>query len=173
MASLTTAPTPLVGIDFTGVWKEASIDNFDNFLQKMGIGWIKRKLAATLVKKQTHTILYDATAQTIIIRTEGKRYGTETHTLNLGKPTTIPSKTSDGIDTELVLNLRWNEDQTILLNDLAIETGNMHVKRYMVGEQMKVEVIHVESGGTLSRLFDKEKNVNREQVTAILNNAAE
>ncbi len=32
MASLTTAPTPLVGIDFTGVWKEASINNFDNLV---------------------------------------------------------------------------------------------------------------------------------------------
>ena len=162
MASLITTPTTTTTTttttpNFTGIWNETVREGLDSFLSAMGIGWIKRKAAAALISKQTHIILMDNNEPTtIVIRQLGGKNGPEENILNIGSPTIIPSKDQVGQVIELKLNLRWNEKQDILLNDLITEVGAMHVKRSMVGEQMKVEVFHTESQVSMYRLFTKE-----------------
>ena len=132
--------------------------NLDAFLKGMGVGWIKRKAAAQLIKLKTQrqTVLYDPSKQTIIIRVEGKPSGDEEHTLNIGSPTEVPGKLSDGKETTLTLNLAWSDNGTVLVNDfVSDEGGRLIVRRSMVGEQMKVECRHFDSGVAMWRMFDR------------------
>jgi len=96
------------------------------------------------------------------VGTEGKPGGLDEKRINIGKPTEITSNVydpgaPDNTSTKkLVLNMRWNETKDILLNDLVVEKfGGMHVERWIIGEQMKVEVTHTESGVKMYRMFDK------------------
>jgi hypothetical protein len=171
MASLTTEEittmtntTDCIGPQLNGIWKEVSISNLDAFLAAIGIGWLKRKAAAMLIKVQTHIILYDEATQTIIIRTLGKRGGPDENKINIGKPTQItaqvvdPDKMEDSKTTgaAMTLNMSWNDKKDILLNDLEVENiGELHVERSIIGKQMKVEVTHKKSGVTMYRMFDK------------------
>ena len=152
------ASAAAAAVDFTGVWREASLHNLDAFLKGMGVGWIKRKAAAQLIKLKTQrqTVLYDPSKQTIIIRVEGKPSGDEEHTLNIGSPTEVPGKLSDGKETTLTLNLAWSDDRTVLVNDFVNdEGGRLIVRRSMVGDQMKVECRHMGSGAAMWRMFDR------------------
>ena len=162
MASIATTPTTdtSVGKQLDGIWKEVHIENNAAFLAAIGIGWLKRKAAALLMKAQTHMLLYNDAAQTIIIRTEGKIGGPDENKLNIGTPTnvtaTTPGDQEDTTTNQIILNLSWNETKDILLNDLEVQNiGALHVERLIVGEQMKVEVTHVQSGVKMHRLFDK------------------
>lgn len=161
-SSLSQIVEPLEGnisasVDFTGVWKESSLHNLEAFLVGMGIGWIKRKAAIALLKlkTQTQTVYYDETAQTVQIKVVGKPSGDEENLLSIGRPTVVKSKDSNDNDNELTLNLKWNDDKTILINDFIAEGGRLIVKRYMVGKQMKVECCHFDSGKIMWRMFDK------------------
>jgi hypothetical protein len=161
-----TTTTNNIGPRLTGIWKEVSITNLDGFLQAIGIGWVKRKAAALLIKPETHLILYNPNnpnnEETIIIRTLGKRGGPDEKKLNIGKPTRVmdvrdpEDPTNSGTSKELLLHLTWNENKDVLLNDLVAEgVGALHVDRLLIGSQMKVEVTHKDSGIKMHRMFTK------------------
>jgi hypothetical protein len=161
-----TTTTNNIGPRLTGIWKEVSITNLDGFLQAIGIGWVKRKAAALLIKPETHLILYNPNnpnnEETIIIRTLGKRGGPDEKKLNIGKPTRVmdvrdpEDPTDSGTSKELLLHLTWNENKDVLLNDLVAEgVGALHVDRLLIGSQMKVEVTHKDSGIKMHRMFTK------------------
>jgi len=155
-----------IGPRLTGIWKEVSITNLDGFLLAIGIGWVKRKAAALLIKPETHLILYTHSdpnnEEKIIIRTLGKRGGPDEKKLNIGKPTRVrdvrdpEDPTTSGTSKELLLHLTWNKTKDVLLNDLVAEgVGALHVDRLLIGSQMKVEVTHKDSGIKMHRMFNK------------------
>ena len=130
------------------------LDGLDAFLKACGVGWVKRKAAAALIKRQRHEVRFPEPGR-CYIKVQGKMNGDDEKTLNLGKPTTVVSKDENGVDTELTLHLRWDESRTRVLNDLETAHGPMHVERWVEGAQMVVECTHVTSGVKLRRLFDR------------------
>jgi hypothetical protein len=157
MAAAAASPAAATTTDITGVWREASLHNLEEFLKGMGVGWIKRKAATQLIKlkTQTQTVLYDHAGQVITISVVGKPSGDEQNTVNIGRPTVVAAKLTSGEDSVLTLNLAWSEDGSVLINDFVGEKGRLIVKRSMVGAQMKVECCHVDSGKAMWRMFDR------------------
>eukprot|EP01083_Nonionella_stella_P143927 448306_1 len=108
-------------VDLNGVWEYSSMENLDNFLIDMEVGWAKRTLAASIaaVVTCTYTVIQHGNhiRQTISTPIGGT---TREYTVGDGKVYKYKAHKQSDMESKYI----WNHDKTVLHGESTNVTRN-------------------------------------------------
>ena len=111
-----------LAMDLSGSWEYSSIANLNNFLFDLGVGWTKRKLAASIASVVTCTYTVIQTGNDIH-QTIKTPIWTQTREYCVGDGKVYKYKASKGSDMES--QYEWNEDKTVFYGKSKNRTRNV------------------------------------------------
>lgn len=132
-------------VQFNGTYKLEKNENLDEFLSKMDVGFMKRKLALSV-------------KPTVVVEVEGDKWKLVTHTpastvtwtFTLGAEVTLP--TNDGREVRAVFTLEGDKLIQKTLSGKEAEVDNV---REFTEDALIMHVTHKQSGVKCTRLFKR------------------
>ncbi|XP_050696753.1 fatty acid-binding protein homolog 5-like [Eriocheir sinensis] len=132
-------------VQFNGAYKLERSDNMEEFLAKMNVGYLKRKLALSM-------------KPTVEVKVEGNRWRLVTHTpastltwsFTLGQEVTLTS--SQGGETKAIFTL---EGEKLIQSNLKGAEENVDIVRQFTGDEILMKLTHKPSGVQCTRVFKR------------------
>ena len=153
------APEDSQSVDFSGSWVLLSAENFEEFLESNGVGYIKRKMASSMVSmstatgivvqdiKQTNEMLETKESNPMAVKEQIIRFdGTSFEWVNHNGETMKGS-------------MKWNDNKTQIIGDFenTVKKTKGTMKRYINDDGNMVIELTNDKGITMKRIYQKKQ----------------